>query len=193
MNSQWQQYRLAIVVALAVALPLLWYFLLYGPQLQSGQEVEAELQSVQQEFTDVQARLALASKLAVEKEKAEKHWHTLTDCLYPADSAELLLQHLSKTAATYNIALLDKQLEFEPLLGKLGARTPLGQIESVPLTLTGRGRYVDIGEFVAGLDREIVVAGIDQLGLTYAAAADPEIYFEMSLRVYVLTAPWSVS
>jgi hypothetical protein len=191
MNSRWQQYRLGIILALAVALPLLWFFLLYGPQRQHELSLQAEFSSAEQQHRDVTERLQVASAVAAEKIEVEQRWHELTSCLYPADSAELLLQHLSSVAAGYNLAVLERQLEFGPLLGKLGARRSLGQMEAVSLRFSGRGRYLEIGEFLAALDREAVVAGIDAVEMQYRAAADPEIYFDLSLRVYLLTAAWS--
>jgi hypothetical protein len=64
-------------------------------------------------------------------------------------------------------------------------------MEAVSLRFSGRGRYLEIGEFLAALDREAVVAGIDAVEIQYRAAADPEIYFDLSLRVYLFTAAWS--
>ncbi len=191
MNSRWQQYRLGVILAVAVALPLLWFFLLYGPQRQYEESLQAEFASVEQQHREVTGHLQVASALAAEKVEVEQHWQELTSCLYPADSAELLLRHLSNVAASYDLAVLERQLEFGPLLGKLGARHSLGQIEAVSLKFSGRGRYLAIAEFLEALDREAVVAGIDAVEMQYREAADPEIYFDLSLRVYLLTAPWS--
>ena len=191
MSSKWQQYRLGTILALAVALPLLWFFLFYGPQRQHEQSLQTEFHSVEEQHRDVTERLQVASVLAAEKVEVEQHWHELTNCLYPADSAELLLQHLSSVATSHNLTVLERQLEFGPLLGKLGAKRSLGQIEAVSLKFSGRGRYLEIGEFLAALDREAVVAGIDAVEMQYRVAADPEVYFDLSLRVYLLTAAWS--
>ena len=192
MNSLAEKYRLVLVIALAVVVPVVWYLLVYGPQRQTEQTLNGEMLAVQEQQQEVTARLALAKELATEKSEVERHWRQLTESLFPADSAELLLSYMNRLAQEYNLTLLDKELGFDPLLTKLAAQSQLGQIEAVTLDLTGRGRYFNIGEFLAALDREVVVAGVETIDLTHRAAADPEVYFDMSLRVYLYTAPWSV-
>ena len=87
-----------------------------------------------------------------EKLEVERQWHKLTSGLYPADSAELLLQHLGRIATSYDLTVLERQLEFGPLLSKLGSNRSLGQIEAVSLEFSGRGRYLDVGEFPGQVD-----------------------------------------
>ncbi|MFH2055578.1 MAG: hypothetical protein ABIJ61_06455, partial [bacterium] len=131
MKTQILNTRLILILALAVVLPLLWYLLLYAPQRQTETALRAELQLAEQAHEEVDAKLRLASELASQKSKVEQRWRKLTDCLFPADSAELLLGYLSQLATEHDLALLEKQLGFDPLLDKVATNSQLGQIEAV--------------------------------------------------------------
>jgi len=81
-----------------------------------------------------------------------------------------------------------KYLDFDPLLRKVGTDGHRTHTDKVIMEVEGQGRFFDIGNFIDALENDMVVAGVDRVNVIYQGSTDPEVYFRVLAKVFVLCA-----
>lgn len=191
-KALWHKYRTpALWVTAALLLPL-WYLLYYEPQLRHDKELAVQAETVRARIDAVQTRLRLAGAVTADLKRGRNTWVELSDNLVAPDQVDRLVSRLRNLAADYHLTVLNTKVDFDPLLDKVNRGDRIETVDIIGVQVEGRGRYFGIGDFIDSLDHQQVVAGVDDLELTYQSAADPEIYFQMSLSMFILPEPLEV-
>jgi Tfp pilus assembly protein PilO len=178
--------RIYISVAISVVLLITWYFIAYRSQAAMMRALKSERESLQSRFDAAEARLKQAGDLQSTLAECNRKWCEMRKTLVGPDSIETMLRHLVSLAQGRNLTVLDVDVSFDPLLRKLADNRKTNEIDRINLDMSGRGRFFNIGDFVVLLENDIVVANVNSLDLTYQQAADPEIYFDMNMEIFIV-------
>jgi Tfp pilus assembly protein PilO len=174
-----------IIIIIPVSI-IVWYAFLLGPQLRTEAALEAEQLSFQGSIAALDERLRSAKSIAGDLRQIEARWNRFVENTASPDNVELILAHFRETAKRNGIKVLNADLSFDPLLKKLSTKEARSQLNKIRMKIEGRGRFIDIGDFIDSLENDMIVAGIDELKLKYQSASDPEIYFRVEADIYVL-------
>jgi len=177
-----------IYISLAASLILLigWYFTLYQPQSSRMRVLKSEQESIGSRISAAEAYLKQAGVIKTTMEKSSDKWDSLLCSLVGPDSIELILGHLMQLAASEGLTILNIDISFDPLLEKLDKGEESHIIDKIDIDVAGRGRFFDVGDFVALLEKDVVIADIDNVELVYQQTVDPEIYFDLQLEVFIV-------
>jgi hypothetical protein len=191
MSRQMSKLRPLIPAVAAVLVILAWYLLFQRPHSGQAGSLGQQKAALIVQHKELQSQLEVARALAGDLHHAQSEWRQLTRGLVVPDSAEQLVEILQQVAADHDVTILQSGLTFDDLLQKVADGTAVNPIERVDLTITGRGRFFSICRFLSALDQQVIVAGVQDIDLTYRAAVDPEVYFDLNLQVFVLTTDGS--
>ncbi|MFH1894047.1 MAG: hypothetical protein ABIK83_15345 [Candidatus Zixiibacteriota bacterium] len=177
-----------IYISLAASLILLigWYFTFYQPQSSRMRLLKSEQESIGSRLSVAEAQLKQAGVIKTTMEESSDKWDSLRCSLVGPDSVELILGHLMQLAASEELTILNMDISFDPLLDKLDKGEESHHIDRIDVDIAGRGRFFDVGDFVALLEKDVIVADIDNIELVYQQTVDPEIYFDLQLEVLIV-------
>jgi hypothetical protein len=181
------KHRVWCAVVALPAILLAWYLCIFGPQLRTEAELESERLSIREKISDIERRLGRAASITGEFRSIDSRWSRITEHLVTVDSAELILDHVRDIAETTRLSIAEIDLDFDPLLRKVGADGKKPYTDRVRVKMSGHGRFFDIGDFVDSLQNNAIVAAIDNVKLAYEASSDPEIHFGIAAEVFILS------
>lgn len=178
--------RIYISLASSFILLIGWYFVIFQPQSSRMLALKNEQEAICGRLTDSESRLKQAGLIRATMEESSDKWDSLRCSLVGPDSVELLLGHLVQLAASKGLTVLNLDISFDPLLSKLenGEKTHI--VDGIDIKVAGRGRFFDIGDYVALLEQDAIVADIGNIELVYQQTVDPEIYFDLQLEVFIV-------
>ncbi len=176
-----------LTIALSVAVVVTWFFLLYYPQTGRECALIEERESIIRKLDLASMRLHEARTVTSSLSDIESKWDQLRSSLVHPDSVETIIKKIRTIASKQNLKLLSVDLNFDPLLDKIGGEDLMLSINRVRLDVEGKGRFFDIGDFIGVLEEEVLVAGIDKLELAYQELINPRIYFSLELEVFILS------
>ncbi len=179
--------RFELTIALSAAVIAAWIFLFYFPQKAKEQALIEERETIIKKLDLADMRLKEARTVTSNLNRIESKWSELRNCLVHPDNADEIIKRVRTIASRQNLKLLSVDLNFDPLLDKLGGEDLMLSISRIRLDVDGKGRYFDIGDFIGALEDEVLVAGIDKLELTYKQAINPKIDFSLGLEVFILS------
>ncbi|MCK4858605.1 MAG: hypothetical protein KAT58_11595 [candidate division Zixibacteria bacterium] len=187
MMSGWKRYRVGAVAAISVALVLAWYLFLYQSQLNKESLLRAQQAAINEKVETARARLNKAASISTSFYEVAEKWQWLICDLVSPDSADKIINHVREVAESNSLTVLNMNINFDPLLVKVGTGREIYLIDKVKLNMEGRGRFFAIGDFLTALDEEAIIASIDKVDFTYQEAATPEIYFRLSMQAFILS------
>ena len=186
MKLNWTEHRAVLIIAVAALLLPLWYFFVYQSQIDKETVLNAERDSMMQRIKSVKKNIGETGAVAVNLRKMEMQWGQLAGHLAAPDSADQILHHIRDVARGNKLTILDAQLDMGKLYGKTSDNHNIASINKIELKLEGRGRFFNIGNFLDSLENDVSVADLEKLKLVYQRPIDPEIYFSMSVDIFVL-------
>jgi Tfp pilus assembly protein PilO len=178
--------RIYISVAISVALLTAWYLFGYHPQSAKMQSLNSEQESMHSRLDAAEARLKQAGELQSKLSESSNKWSQMRNALVGPDSVETMLKYLVGLAQRQNLTVLDLDISFDPLFWKLSNNQRSHAIDRINLDMSGRGRFFDIGDFVALLENDMIVADVVGINLTYQETANPYVYFDVNMEVFIV-------
>lgn len=178
--------RTYIMFAASVALVIGWYFAIYVPQSSKMRALKDDQELVHGKLTSAEARLKQVGAMQSTLEECSSKWDSLRCNLVSPDSIETMLGHLMQLAKSEKLTVLDVDISFDPLLRKLADNEKRQLVDRIKVDISGRGRFFAVGDFISSLEDDIVVADVNSIELVYQQAVDPEIYFDLSMDVFIV-------
>lgn len=133
-----------ILSALLLAILVVWFVFFYYPK-------RVEIDKIKLDIKEMRHDLATASQANVDIEKIEgkflqeqKSLEEVRSRFVEKDDLAKVSRKIEEFARGYNLRLTD----FAPVFEDYFADTSKGAIKALPLAITVRGRYLDIGKFI---------------------------------------------
>jgi Tfp pilus assembly protein PilO len=145
--------RRVLIIGLAayVVLALLAIFLLYQPRLKARQQNAAQAAQLQQQLEETRARVKGIGKLRERVAELQQANAQFIARIVPRSQMLSMLRQLAQLAAERKVRFLEiAPPSLDTLLQQESPTTPL---RSVPFMVTVQGRYIDVGQYVEGLDK----------------------------------------
>jgi len=187
-----KKHRFSLTTGLACALVAAWYLVVHVPKTNEAAQLKISIDDVSNHLSLYQQDLGTAEQVADSSRSLQQTWNGLTLRLVNPENADEVLTQIRQAASHHGITVLDIDLDLGPILKQLSEPTEQRPLSRVRVSLEGRGRYFDIGEFVRWLENDITIAQIDEVQIHYRKAVDPEVYFAVSSEVFVMSATESV-
>jgi len=185
MNTAIKKHRLTLTVGLACALVAAWYLFIQEPYVQKASQLTASLNEINSRLNMFEQDLGTAEQIANRSRSLQQTWDGLTIRLVCPESADEILQQIREAATRHGITVLDIDLDLEPILKQLSEPAYNRPLSRVQVSLEGRGRYFNIGEFLHWLQSDITIAEIDEVQIHYRKVVDPEVYFSVAAEAFV--------
>jgi Tfp pilus assembly protein PilO len=180
-----RQNRIIITVLATTLLGVLWYVLIFQAQLRQKSLTKEQIAEIDLDQQNLRTRLAGLHSLLTEVQRYELKWRDVTENLVLPDSGHLIMRRIDGLARDYNLTVLTSRLNFDPMLTKVSNEQQLSRVERIELHLEARGRFFDIGDFISALKEEQMVAVIRNTTIYYQAAANPQVYLNLDLDLFV--------
>ena len=181
------KYRIWFATVALAVVAAAWYLLIFDSQLKTEAALKAEQQSLDEGIVAIKQHLAQAGNITGSLRAVEARWSNFTENLVSVDSAELILDRIRRYAETNSLNIVDVNLDFDPLLKKVGTNSKKPYTDRITIDVSGRGRFFGIGDFIDSLENDMIIADIDNIRLVYQASTDPEIYFAVVAEVFILS------
>ena len=187
MPSKIIKFRIWLAIIALVVVVAGWYLFIFDSQLKTEVALEAEQQSLNERIVAIKQHLAQAGKITGNLRTVETRWNSLTEHLVSVDHAELILDRIKRVAETNKLNSVNMNLNFDPMLKKVGTEGRKPYTEKITIDMNGQGRFFSIGDFIDSLESDVTIAGIDNIKLIYQPSTDPEIYFAVVAEVFILS------
>jgi Tfp pilus assembly protein PilO len=171
-------------IALAAAALMAWQ-LLYTPLLTAVAVQRARLTELQGKIADAHllAGQAVAQHAALDEARAA--FQRLRRRIGEGQTVGRVIEVLGRQAKQHKLELMtiqpDEDEESPRLLAVEGGVT----VREVPVSLRVRGRYQQIGQFLAALSNAPCLASVRQVSLSRPSRESPQLQAEMVLTVYL--------
>jgi hypothetical protein len=186
MNGSLKRNRVVFTLLVTLALVAAWSLLVYMPQQEKVTDLTSSLQETSRRAQAIGRSLEGAGQVAGNARFLAHKWTEVAERLSTPESADRALRALRRKADDFGLKIMDMELNFDSLLGRINDPRPDGSVDVVQVTIDGRGRYTSIGRFLEELGRDVAVADVENVAFTYREAADPDVYFTVMLGVFVL-------
>lgn len=188
MNALMKKHRFVLTIALACALVAAWYLFIQKPYDNKALQLTTSLNEINSHLNMFEQDLGTAEQVANRSRSLQQTWDGLTIRLVSPESADEILQQIREAATRHGITVLDIDLDLGPILKQLSEPENDRPLSRVQVSLEGRGRYFNIGDFLCWLQCDITIAEIDEVRIHYRKAVDPEVYFSVATEVFVMSA-----
>jgi len=145
--------RRVLIIGLAIYLVLgiLAVFFLYQPRLKSRQVNAAQAATLQKQLDETRARVKGIGGLRERAAELQQANVQFIARVVPRSQMLSMLRQLALLAVERKVRFLE--IAPPSLDSLLHQETPTAPLRTVPFTVTVQGRYIDIGQFVEGLDK----------------------------------------
>jgi Tfp pilus assembly protein PilO len=187
MLSKIVKYRVWFAIAALAVITAAWYLLVFNSQLKTEAALKVEQQSLNETIAAIEQHLSQAKNITGNLCTVETRWNVLTENLVSVDRAELILERIRRVAETNKLNAVNMNLNFDPMLKKVGTEGRKAYTDRIKIDMNGQGRFFGIGDFIDSLESDGIIAGIDNIKLIYQSSTDPEIYFAIVAEVFILS------
>lgn len=187
MQSKIVKYRVWLAIGALAVITAAWYLLVFSSQLKTEAALKVEQQSLNEIIAAIEQHLCQAENITGNLCTVENRWNVLMENLVSVDHAELILERIRRVAETNKLNALNMNLNFDPMLKKIGTEGRKPCTDRIKIDMNGQGRFFDIGDFIDSLESDVIIAGIDNIKLIYQSSTDPEIYFAVVAEVFILS------
>jgi len=173
--------RIAIAVAPAVIIAILFVMLVYFPKTKEIKKVTADMSAQENEIAKNKTKAAKLDILKIENDKLTKELKELQEKLPEEEGVSALIQQLSGIAAKEDIDILTWKPEAKKA-------HPSGIVEEIPFSLTLAGTYHNLGSFFSSLTRLNRIINISDIQLGNPKAQKEEAALSISLKATTFSA-----
>lgn len=169
--------RLLTFFGLALAIVVLWFFLLEQPAARKQRLIESELKALEAKLADYRTTVADLPSALQQQHRLQSSRAELASKLYAKEDILELFRQLDTDVRSHDLRIT----EISPPIHELLALNDKLQKPDEPLflniRLTIRGGFLDFGRFVVGLEKAPYFRGVNRCAVTGSAVpGDPTIF-----------------
>ena len=174
---------IAIAVAPAVIIVVLFVILIYFPKTKEIKKLNADISAQENDIAKNRTKAAKLDILKIENDKLTKKLKELQEKLPEEEGVSSLIQQIAEMAAKADIDILTWKPETKKA-------HPSGIVEEIPFSLTLAGTYHKLGSFFSSLTQlnRIVNVSDIQLQLGNATTQKEEASLSISLKATTFSA-----
>jgi len=172
---------LAIAVAPAVIIIILFIALLYMPKIKEIKKLNTDISAQENEIAKNKTMAAKLDILKVENDKLIKELKELQEKLPEEEGVSTLIQQLSEMSVKTGIDLLTWKPEPKKA-------HPSGIVEEIPFSLTLTGTYHNLGSFFSNLTRLNRIVNISSIQLGSPKTQKDEAILSITLKATTFSA-----
>jgi len=173
--------RIAIAVAPAVIIAILFVVLVYMPKTKEIKKLNADISKQENEIATNKTKAAKLDILKVENDKLTKKLKELQEKLPEEEGISTLIQQLSEKALRADIDILTWKPEAKKA-------HPSGIVEEIPFSLTLAGTYHNLGSFFSSLTTLNRIVNLSDIQLRDPKAKKEEASLNISLKASTFSA-----
>ncbi len=173
--------RIAIAVAPAVIIAILFVVLVYFPKIKEIKKLNTVISVQEDEIAKNKTIAAKLDILKVENDKLIKELKELQEKLPEEEGVSTLIQQIAEIAVRADIDILT----WKPEVKKAH---PSGIVEEIPFSLTLAGTYHNLGSFFSSLTRLNRIVNVSDIQLGNPKAQKEEAALSISLKAATFSA-----
>lgn len=173
--------RIAIAVAPAVIIAILFVMLVYLPKTKEIKKLNTVISAQENEIAKNKTMAAKLDILKVENDKLIKELKELQEKLPEEEGVSTLIQQIAEIAVRADIDILT----WKPEIKKAH---PSGIVEEIPFSLTLAGTYHNLGSFFSSLTRLNRIVNVSDIQLGNPKAQKEEAALSISLKAATFSA-----
>ncbi|MDP2278950.1 MAG: type 4a pilus biogenesis protein PilO [Nitrospirota bacterium] len=173
--------RIAIAVAPAVIIAILFVMLVYMPKTKENKKLNTDISAQENEIVKNKTKAAKLDILKIENDKLIKELKELQEKLPEEEGVSSLIQQLSEMAAKADIDILTWKPEAKKA-------HPSGIVEEIPFSLTLAGTYHNLGSFFSSLTRLNRIVNVSDIQLGNPTVKKEEAALSISLKASTFSA-----
>lgn len=173
--------RIAIAVAPAVIIAILFVVLVYMPKTKEVKMLNADISKQENEIAKNKTMAAKLDILKIENDKLIKELKELQEKLPEEESVSTLIQQLSEIAVRADIDILTWRPEAKKA-------HPSGIVKEIPFSLTLAGTYHNLGSFFSNLTRLNRIVNVSDIQLGDPKVRKEEAALSISLKAITFSA-----
>lgn len=173
--------RIAIAVAPAVIIAILFVVLVYMPKTKEVKMLNADISKQENEIAKNKTMAAKLDILKIENDKLIKELKELQEKLPEEESVSTLIQQLSEIAVRADIDILTWKPEAKKA-------HPSGIVEEIPFSLTLAGTYHNLGSFFSNLTRLNRIVNVSDIQLVDPKVRKEEAALNITVKAITFSA-----
>lgn len=173
--------RIAIAVAPAVIVAILFVMLAYLPKTEEIKKLNADISAQENEIAKNRTKVAKLDILKIENDKLTKKLKELQEKLPEEEGVSSLIQQIAEMAAKADIDILTWKPEAKKA-------HPSGIVEEIPFSLTLVGTYHNLGSFFSNLTRLNRIVNVSDIQLGDPKVGKEEAALSISLKATTFSA-----
>ena len=173
--------RIAIAVAPAVIIAILFVVLVYMPKTKEVKMLNADISKQENEIAKNKTMAAKLDILKIENDKLIKELKELQEKLPEEESVSTLIQQLSEIAVRADIDILTWRPEAKKA-------HPSGIVEEIPFSLTLAGTYHNLGSFFSNLTRLNRIVNVSDIQLGDPKVRKEEAALNITVKAITFSA-----
>lgn len=173
--------RIAIAVAPAVIITILFVMLVYFPKTKEIKDANAKISVQENEIAKNKTKAAKLDILKIENDKLIKELKELQEKLPEEEGVSSLIQQLSEMAAKADIDILTWKPEAKKA-------HPSGIVEEIPFSLTLAGTYHNLGSFFSSLTRLNRIVNVSDIQLGDPKVRKEEATLNITVKAITFSA-----
>ena len=173
--------RIAIAVAPAVIIAILFVMLVYFPKTKEIKKVNADMSAQENEIAKNKTKAAKLDILKIENDKLTKKLKELQEKLPEEEGVSTLIQQLSEMAVNADIDILTWRPEAKKA-------HPSGIVEEIPFSLTLAGTYHNLGSFFSNLTRLNRIVNVSDIQLGDPKVRKEEATLNITVKAITFSA-----
>ena len=173
--------RIAIAVAPAVIIVILFVVLVYMPKAKEVKMLNADISKQENEIAKNKTMAAKLDILKIENDKLIKELKELQEKLPEEESVSTLIQQLSEIAVRADIDILTWRPEAKKA-------HPSGIVEEIPFSLTLAGTYHNLGSFFSNLTRLNRIVNVSDIQLGDPKVRKEEAALNITVKAITFSA-----
>ena len=173
--------RIAIAVAPAVIIAILFVVLVYMPKTKEVKMLNADISKQENEIATNKTKAAKLDILKIENDKLTKELKELQAKLPEEEGISTLIQQLSEMAVKADIDILTWKPEAKKA-------HPSGIVEEIPFSLTLAGTYHNLGSFFSNLTRLNRIVNVSDIQLGDPKVRKEEATLNITVKAITFSA-----
>lgn len=173
--------RIAIAVAPAVIIAILFVMLVYFPKTKEIKKLDTDISAQENDIAKNRTKAAKLDILKIENDKLTKKLKELQEKLPEEEGVSTLIQQLSEIAVRADIDILTWRPEAKKA-------HPSGIVEEIPFSLTLAGTYHNLVSFFSNLTRLNRIVNVSDIQLGDPKVRKEEAALNITVKAITFSA-----